>query len=108
MILCQAVPGVNEALKAAERNGYEAILIVVFFITVLGFLVWLIRQWLSDAMNRETRMAHRIDTLEEFIRNDMRKLAESCRVALDSNSQAVNALSMALHERPCLTEKENV
>lgn len=100
------VPGIDEALSAAKSSGhYESILVVIFFVTVLGFLVWLIRQWLGDAMKREERMAKRIDELEAFIRLEMKALALECREALDRNSAAVTALTTALHDRPCLADE---
>ena len=79
MIFAQ-IPGAEEAIKQASESGYEAVLMVVMMVALVGSITYLGKFFVSrateredkataKAMEREDRMATRIDTLEDVIRN---------------------------------------
>jgi len=101
----QAIPGIDEAIRsAASTNRYEAVVLVVVMVTVIAFLVYLVRTVLEQANQREKRLGERIDALEAFIRTElMQALSENTKAMLTisvssaENIKAVQALIETLH-----------
>ena len=108
-------PGTEQAINSAVATGrYEAVVLVVIMITVMSFLVYLVRSVMMQSNERESRLAHRIDTLEDFIRSQlMTAMAESTKAMLTisvssaENTRAVVDLLEALHTtRVCFATGE--
>ena len=89
------MPDPKQVLDTATRHGWEATLIAFCVLSAYCGLVWLIRTWLKDAINREERMAKRIDSLEEFQRTTMADSISGMKLALIQ-------LAETLRTKPCL------
>jgi hypothetical protein len=94
--------GAVDAVQKAAGQSWEAAMLAVIIVSSLGFLVWLVKQWLAEAGKREDRMSRRIDILEEFQRTQLTNLAVQCREAVDRNVAAFDRLVATLADRPCL------
>ena len=85
-------PGTEQAINAAAATGrYEAVVLVVIMLTVISFLVYLVRAVMVQASERESRLAKRIDTLEDFIRTELMK-------AMNENTKAMLTISVSSAE----------
>lgn len=95
-------PGVDQAISAASKSGWEATMVAVVLVSFMAALAWIGRAWMNQASQREIRMASRIDSLENFQRNELTGMLSDCRESLDGNSRAVSTLNATLEHRPCL------
>ena len=86
---------VTDVISRSASHSWEAMMVAFFCIVVVGLLIWLIRHWMEQAYQRETRMATRIDALETFAR-------ETLLTALRDNTKALTELILTLHSRMCL------
>ena len=59
------IEGTTEAINAAAKDSWEAVLLVIIVVSAFFFIGWMLRQILKEAREREARMASRIDHLEE-------------------------------------------
>jgi uncharacterized membrane protein len=110
ILLAQVTPGVEQAIQAAANTGrWEAVALVVVMLMVVGLLVWLVKSWIAQAgardvaaavataerekqsIDREARLAKRVDGLEEFIRNNLLQ-------ALNENTKAMLSLHVSSAE----------
>ena len=104
MILAQ-IPGADQAINAAvEQGSWEAVVLVVIMLSCVGFLVYIVRTIMTQAMAREERLAKRIDILEDYIRTSlMQAMKENTQAMLGltvqntENTKALTDLIEALH-----------
>ena len=94
------MPSLEEIMKVSAQRGWEAVMIAFFAVTIVGLLIWLVKGWSTEAHDRESRMATRIDGLEMFTRTTLLE-------ALRDNNKALVELTNALHNRPCLLSTEH-
>lgn len=105
------MPGVDTAIQSASQRGYEAVVMVVIILVMLGFF-GLLSRWflkstdkrLQEAMQREERLGARIDVLETFINDTLLKLVERVTDAMLANTQATEALTQMLNQRLCILD----
>lgn len=71
MELLLQIPGASEAISAASPRGYEAIVLVIVMLAMIGFGGWLLRHIMTEAREREQRLAARINQLEDVIRGEL-------------------------------------
>ncbi len=103
--------GADVAIQAAGQRGYEAVVMVVIILSMLGFF-GLLGRWflkstdkrLQEAMSREERLGKRIDDLEAFIQNNLLNLVQKVTDAMLSNIKATQALTDALNARLCILD----
>ena len=105
------MPGADTAIKAAEANGYEAVILVILMLTMFagfGFIGrWLLRSTekrLEEASAREARLAARISTLEGFVESTLVKLIQDTTGLMQRNIETISALTAALSGRLCLLD----
>ena len=85
-------PGVEHAIDAAAQTGrWEAVALVVIMLAVTGFLVYVVKQIMAQALEREKRLGARIDELENFIRT-------SLLTTLQENTKAMLNISVTSAE----------
>jgi hypothetical protein len=85
MFFAQA--GAEQAIRtAAETGRWEAVALAMIMITVTGFLVYLVKQIMAQAIEREKLLGQRIDSLEDYTRNTLHELVRECTQALLQNS----------------------
>jgi hypothetical protein len=85
MFFAQA--GAEQAIRtAAETGRWEAVALAMIMITVTGFLVYLVKQIMAQAIEREKLLGQRIDSLEDYTRNTLYELVRECTQALLQNS----------------------
>jgi hypothetical protein len=82
------IEGAAEAIKAAEARGWEAVLLVVLILAIVGFFGFILRQIIADAKDRERRLADRVTKLEDELRNE---LLTQVRLSTDVMSRVVAA-----------------
>lgn len=112
-LLLQTVPDPTDVIKAATSAGWAyGALCFVMLVSFVG-LAWLVRTNYLQAGQRESRMAQRIDKLEENQTTVLLGLVRETKQALDNNTAATNmlvvkfeALATELSERPCLEERK--
>ena len=80
-------PGVEHAIDAASQTGrWEAVTLVVIMLAVTGFLVYVVKQIMAQALEREKRLGARIDELENFIRTSLlTTLQENTKAMLNTS-----------------------
>lgn len=114
-ILAQ-LPGAEEAIEAAARRGWEAVLLVVIILSTFVCFGWVIRRLMAEASTREDRLAARVTHLEEMIRTElMAALRQNSEVmgkvlsaadaivrAADRMTQTLDRFTSILDVRPCL------
>jgi Trp operon repressor len=115
-MLWAQVPGVDEAVEAATRRGWEAVVLVIVMIVGGGFFGWVFKRLLTESSEREIRLATRVTHLEELIRTELmvalrqnsevmgKMLAASDAIirAADSMTRALERFTSILDVRPCL------
>ena len=85
-------PGTEQAIQSAVSTGrYEAVVLVVIMLTVAGFLVYVVKAVMAQALARETRLSSRLDVLEDFIRSEM-------MAAMGENTKAMLTISVQAGE----------
>ena len=95
--MSELASGAATAIDQASRKGWVETLVVLAFIAAYLGLAWVVRAWLIQAEKRETRMAARIDLLEDYQRNTLHDLVLQ-------NTKAIAELIAALNARPCMSE----
>ncbi len=96
------MPDPTPIIQQATNRGWEAGLLVFFFLVVVAFLGWLVRTWITTAAQREERMAARLDKVEDEQGDELRNLTVQCIEAFNKNTVAVDRITDALERRPCL------
>lgn len=101
-------PGTDEALKAASRQGWEAVLLVVIVLAVCMLSGWLIRTVLADATRREERLASDVADLQTYVQETLVAALRDTTAALAKSNEVsarlvevVERLGFTLNERPC-------
>ena len=102
------MPGTQEALTEAAKDGYEAVVLVVILLGFLGVFAFIVK-WFIVTMDkrllqadvREERLAARVTELEKFVESVLMKMIADCSTALVNNTTAVSQLIGTLNERPC-------
>jgi flagellar biosynthesis protein FlhB len=85
-------PGAEQAIQAAAQTGrWEAVALVVIMLAVTGFLVYVVKQIMAQALEREKHLGKRIDDLENFIRT-------SLLTTLQENTKAMLNISVTSGE----------
>ena len=100
------MPDAAEVITKATGISWEAGMVALILVTCLGFLVWLVRQWLRESSDRENRMGARLDKLEDFQTSELKLLAVQCKEAVERNTASTTALKEALAGSPCLWSEE--
>lgn len=98
-------PGSEQAINAAVQSGrWEAVALVVIMLIVTGFLVFIVRQIMDQALKREERLAGRVDGLEAFIRDEFMKVVKentkamlTIHISAAETTAAVTQLISSLH-----------
>jgi len=86
------MPGTGEAIEAAAGQGYEACLLVVVVLAMLGAFGILSRFLLSTTSAREKALSDRIIELEAFIQTTLVRLLEECKVTNNAATKAMGQL----------------
>ena len=116
MQLLAQLPGTEEALEAAARRGWEAVLLVVLILATFVCFGWVIRKLMAESSEREQRLAARVTHLEEMIRTELMAAlrtnsevmgkvlmaADSIVRAADNMSRTLERFTSILDVRPCL------
>lgn len=89
-------PGAEQAIAAAAASGrWEAVALVVVMLAVTGFLVYVVKSIMAQALQREERLAHRVDTLEDFIRTSLlESLRENTKAMLSIHVSSAETVAM--------------
>ena len=104
------LPGVESVVQtAAQTNRWEAVALAVIMLSVTGFLVYIVKKLMDQALEREKQQTKRIDELENYIRTtlmDVVKEHTKVMAALITSSETSMNISrelvQALHStRPC-------
>ncbi len=103
--------GIKNAFDAAGQRGWEAIILVLVMLGLIGltgFIVkWLIRSMdkrLEEAKDREDRMAKRLTDLETFSQTTLLKVVNDTSAMATRVLGALDALAVALNAKPCLLD----
>jgi len=95
------IPGADKAIESAATHGYEAIVVVIVLLTLLGAVGWLMRALWS--INQ--RLADRVTSLEGKIEDRLMTIVENTSAQLASNNVvmektigAINNLEKAVEE----------
>jgi DICT domain-containing protein len=109
------LPGAESAIKAAaETNRWEAVALSVIMLAVTGFLVYVVKKLMDQALVREANLSARINDLENYIRTtlmdvvrDNTKVTAALIVSNESNVNIIKELIASLHStRPCFMSSE--
>jgi 4-diphosphocytidyl-2C-methyl-D-erythritol kinase len=103
------IEGAGEAIKAAAKSGWEAVMLVLVFLAFVGaagiFAKWLVNSFdkqIEASISREAALATRIAALEDFIHNTLMEVIQSNQKAVAEISVAIRSLESALKMKPCL------
>jgi flagellar basal body-associated protein FliL len=103
--------GADAAIQSAAQRGYEAVIMVIVILSMLGFFGILSRWFLKstdrrlqEAMSREERLGARIDELERFIQDTLLKMVQQVTDAMLGNTKATQTLTDALNARLCILD----
>jgi len=92
IILFSQIPGGETAIAAAAQSGrWEAVVLVVVMLVCVGFLVYIVKAVMAQAVSREAALTLRIDKLEDFIN-------KSLMTALESSTKAMMSISITTGE----------
>jgi len=89
MQLLALIPGADEAIQSATREGWVAVLLVVIVIATFTTFGIVIHRIMREANERELRLGSRIDELQEFVRTNLLQ-------ALHENTQAIQQMNMVI------------
>jgi hypothetical protein len=124
MLFSQLPPGSDKALEMASQRGYETYILCIVLlgcIALVGMLFrWFINSFdkrssesvareearVKEGVERENRLAARIDTLENFVHATLMDQVAASTRALHENTAATSALAAALERKPCLMEHD--
>lgn len=102
------IPGADEAVKAATKDGWVAAALVVIMLAICALAGYLIKRILEDSAAREKRMSDRIDKLEAYIQDVLKSTLEKTTKALEDSTSVIQSLvsvidklSGDLNDRPC-------
>jgi hypothetical protein len=87
--LLAQIPGTDQAIASAAREGWVAVLLVVIVLATFTTFGLVIKQILNEASARESRLSERLTELEDFIRSDL-------LVALRENTQAIQQMNVII------------
>jgi len=65
------IPGADKVVDAAATHGWEAMFLVVLTLGIVSFFGFFLKQILTDARERERRLADRVTRLEDEIRQEL-------------------------------------
>jgi len=107
------IPGADQALQLAGQRGWEAVVLVIVLLGLIGLTGFIVR-WLIASMDkrmqesrdREVGMAIRLRELENFVQVTLLKLIKDNSVMTTTVLDAVLALTGALDKRPCILDVE--
>ena len=89
MQLFAQIPGADEAIQSATREGWVAVLLVVIVISTFVTFGIVIHRIMKEANERELRLGNKIDELQEFVRTNLLQ-------ALRENTQAIQQMNMVI------------
>ena len=104
------LPGAESVVQtAAQTNRWEAVALAVIMLSVTGFLVYIVKKLMDQALEREKQQTKRIDELENYIRTTLMdvvkehtKVMAALMVSSESNVTIIRELVNSLHStRPC-------
>jgi len=107
------IPGADQALQLAGQRGWEAVVLVIVLLGLIGLTGFIVR-WLIASMDkrmqesrdREVGMAIRLRELENFVQVTLLKLIKDNSVMTTTVLDAVLALTGVLDKRPCILDVE--
>lgn len=116
MLLIGQIPGADEAIAAASRSGWEAVLLVVVMLAVCSAFWLVMNKNMNEAKTREDRLAARVTQLEDVIRTELLgalkmnsetmgkvlQASDSIVRAADRMTQTLEKFTSILDVRPCL------
>jgi hypothetical protein len=120
-ILAQ-VPGSEMALELASKRGYETYILCIVLLACIGLVGMLFRWFIAsfdnrakesvareesrvkEGVDRENRLAERINALETFVQDTLMVQVQATTSALHENMVASTALAEALRAKTCLLE----
>lgn len=97
MTLAQ-IPGAQEAVEAAASRGWEAVVLVMVLVAILTFGGWLLRHIMTEAREREQRLATRINQLEDVIRGELFSVLRQNSEIMGKVLAAADGIIRAAHE----------
>lgn len=114
VVLAQ-IPGADQAITSATREGWVAVLLVVMVLAMSGCFGWIIRRIMADATQREDRLSARVTHLEDVIRGELFQVlranseamgkmlaaSESVVRAADRMTDALERFTHILQAQPC-------
>jgi hypothetical protein len=117
------IEGAGDVLRKATDSGWMAGAICLLLIVFMGALAWLVRHWIqeaaareqiqaasgitrenairSESMEREQRMAKRIDQLEDFQNTTLINLVAQTHECLEKTTSAIAGLAEAVRSMHC-------
>ena len=109
------IPGGESVVKAAaETQRWEAVALAVIMLSVTGFLVYIVKKLMDQALEREKQQTKRIDDLENYIRTtlmdvvkDHTKVMAALMISNEATVATIKELVDSLHTtRPCFMAGE--
>ena len=108
------IPGSETVINAAAAQGWAIGAIVFILCCFMASLAWLVRAMMVQSEKREARMADRINRLEDLNsqlvkeqRDMLQVILQANQKAIDDNTTALQSLTTALGNKPCMLDAAN-
>ena len=95
MIPLAQIPGADQAIQSAAREGWVAVLLVVLVLAICGTFVFTVHQVLRESRERETRLSTRLDEAADFQRGDLLAALREASLAMSKMLSAAEAICQA-------------
>lgn len=93
MQIIAQVPGVDQAIESASKEGWLAVFVVVLVFAIVAACGFILRTILNDGRTREAAQNQHIDELSTFIQSDL-------LAALKANTEMMGKMLVA-SDRMC-------
>lgn len=98
MLLLAQIPGADEAIKAASREGWVAVLLVVLVIAIVVTFGYVLRTVMREAREREKELKEENHALQTFVNDKMMAAFQQHSVVMEKVLAAATAMSDAANE----------
>ena len=98
MLLWAQIPGADEAIKAASREGWVAVLLVILVIAIVVTFGYVLRTVMKEAREREKELKEENHQLQTFVNDKMMAAFEQHSVVMEKVLAAAQAMSDAANE----------
>ena len=107
------IPGVDTAIKSASQQGWLAVIVCIVIFVFIAGLSWLVKYSLDKAyssleadrkisMERETRMATRLDEQENLVRQIQGQFILEYKALTERAILSQEKLGQVMDDRPCV------